>query len=146
MQTVNSGTKVASGVALPSHITTRELNVRAGALTLAAAFLGWMFDGVEMGIFPLVARPALLELQAAGGGIGEQFVQTWMGRITAGFLFGAAAARPRLRPDCAGGNFRRHHTAVMALGDVDRHAAGSPRDIRALVCAGVGPVEEIGGS
>ena len=63
---------------------------RTKALTLAAAFLGWMFDGVEMGIFPLVARPALLELQAAAGAVGELYVQTWMGRITAGFLVGAA--------------------------------------------------------
>ncbi|MBL9201083.1 MAG: MFS transporter, partial [Opitutaceae bacterium] len=63
---------------------------RARALTLAAAFLGWMFDGVEMGIFPLVARPALLELQVSSGAIGELYVQTWMGRITAGFLLGAA--------------------------------------------------------
>jgi MFS family permease len=31
-------------------------------LALAAALLGWMFDGFEMGVFPLVARPALLQL------------------------------------------------------------------------------------
>ena len=64
---------------------------RAQWLVLAAAFLGWMFDGVEMGIFPLVARPALqsmLPLAAAGQ---DQFVGLWMGRITALFLVGAAA-------------------------------------------------------
>ena len=60
-------------------------------LTMLAAFLGWMFDGMEMGIFPLVARPALQEMQAAQGIVGEQFVQTWMGIITALFLLGAAA-------------------------------------------------------
>jgi len=60
-------------------------------LTLAAAFLGWMFDGMEMGIFPLVARPALQQMQAEAGIVGEQFVQMWMGRITALFLLGAAA-------------------------------------------------------
>ena len=32
---------------------------RRQAMTLLAAVLGWMFDGMEMGIFPLVARPAL---------------------------------------------------------------------------------------
>jgi iron(III) transport system permease protein len=37
---------------------------RAGYFALLAAFLGWMFDGMEMGIFPLVARPALQEMQA----------------------------------------------------------------------------------
>jgi len=56
-------------------------------LTLAAASLGWMFDGMEMGIFPLVARPALQEMLA---GAGDQAVGLWMGRITASFLLGAA--------------------------------------------------------
>ena len=60
-------------------------------LTLAAALLGWLFDGLEMGIFPLVARPALQQMQAASGVVGEQFVQLWMGKITALFLLGAAA-------------------------------------------------------
>jgi MFS transporter, SHS family, sialic acid transporter len=60
-------------------------------MVLMAAFFGWMFDGVEMGIFPLVARPALQEMQAATGVLDEQFVQIWMGKITALFLLGAAA-------------------------------------------------------
>lgn len=60
-------------------------------MVLLAAFLGWMFDGLEMGIFPLVARPALQEMQAAAGALDEQFVQIWMGKITALFLLGAAA-------------------------------------------------------
>ena len=64
---------------------------RAQWMVLTAAFLGWMFDGLEMGIFPLVARPALQEMQAAAGVVDEQFVQMWMGRITALFLIGAAA-------------------------------------------------------
>lgn len=59
-------------------------------MVLLAAFLGWMFDGLEMGIFPLVARPALQEMQAAAGVLDEQFVQMWMGKITALFLLGAA--------------------------------------------------------
>ena len=60
-------------------------------MVLLAAFLGWMFDGMEMGIFPLVARPALQEMQAAAGVVDEGFVQSWMGAITALFLVGAAA-------------------------------------------------------
>src|SRR5262245_30801939 len=68
-----------------------ERQGRGAWLALAAAFLGWMFDGMEMGIFPLVARPALQEMQAAAGVADEQFVQVWMGRITALFLLGAAA-------------------------------------------------------
>ena len=59
-------------------------------LVLMAAFLGWMFDGLEMGIFPLVARPALLEMQGAAGTTGDGFVGQWMGTITALFLIGAA--------------------------------------------------------
>jgi MFS family permease len=54
---------------------------------LVAAFLGWMFDGLEMGIFPLVARPALQEML---GSTHDAAVGLWMGRITALFLVGAA--------------------------------------------------------
>lgn len=59
-------------------------------LALIAAFLGWMFDGMEMGIFPIVARPALQAMQAAAHIADEQFVQRWMGIVTALFLLGAA--------------------------------------------------------
>ena len=60
-------------------------------LVLAAAFLGWMFDGLEMGIFPLVARPALRDMMPAEMGVSpDQFVGRWMGYITALFLVGAA--------------------------------------------------------
>lgn len=56
-------------------------------MVLAAAFLGWMFDGLEMGIFPVVARPALQEIL---GTQADQSVGLWMGYITALFLLGAA--------------------------------------------------------
>lgn len=56
-------------------------------LVLSAAFLGWMFDGLEMGIFPLVARPALQELMHVTD---DKLVGWWMGIITALFLVGAA--------------------------------------------------------
>jgi MFS transporter, SHS family, sialic acid transporter len=61
---------------------------RAMWLALAAAFLGWMFDGLEMGMFPIVARPALQELL---GTHADELVGVWMGRITALFLLGAAS-------------------------------------------------------
>lgn len=57
-------------------------------LALTAALLGWMFDGMEMGLFPLVARPALRELLGPGTLAGV--VDNWFGVITAGFLVGAA--------------------------------------------------------
>ncbi|HKB03857.1 MAG TPA: MFS transporter [Gemmataceae bacterium] len=56
-------------------------------MTLAAALLGWMFDGLEMGLFPLVARPALRDLL---GNPGEVEIGRWNAVITAGFLVGAA--------------------------------------------------------
>ena len=59
-------------------------------MALAAAFLGWMFDGMEMGIFPLVARPGLKQMLALQGVVDEGLVQQWMGIITALFLLGAA--------------------------------------------------------
>ncbi len=58
---------------------------------LLAAFLGWMFDGLEMGIFPLVARPALQQMQAVSGVVDDRFVGHWMGIVTALFLLGAAS-------------------------------------------------------
>lgn len=57
-------------------------------MTLIAAFLGWMFDGMEMGIFPLVARPALQNMLQVSG---DAEVGKWMGYVTALFLLGAAA-------------------------------------------------------
>jgi MFS family permease len=61
------------------------------AAVLVAAFLGWMFDGMEMGLFPLIARPALLQMQQAQGlALSDAFVAQWMGYATAAFLIGAA--------------------------------------------------------
>ena len=37
--------------------TDQEMS-RGRWMALAAALLGWMFDGLEMGLFPLVARPS----------------------------------------------------------------------------------------
>src|SRR3954447_22197766 len=56
-------------------------------MALAAALLGWMFDGLEMGLFPLVARPALRGLDAT---FNEADVGKWLGIVNAGFLIGAA--------------------------------------------------------
>src|SRR5204862_3523590 len=64
---------------------------REQILVLSAAFLGWMFDGLEMAIFPLVASPALQSLMLRTSADNtDQFVGAWMGRITALFLLGAA--------------------------------------------------------
>ena len=74
----------------PSAGPAKPRSPRRG-LVLIAAFLGWMFDGLEMGIFPLVARPALQQMQAEATGVmTDTFVGHWMGIITALFLVGAA--------------------------------------------------------
>src|SRR3989440_6188143 len=56
-------------------------------LVLLAAFLGWMFDGLEMGIFPQVARASLVSLIP---GASEGTIGSWHQVINASFLIGAA--------------------------------------------------------
>lgn len=69
----------------------KEPNKKQLYAVLVAAFLGWMFDGMEMGIFPLIARPALLQMQQAQGmQLTDAFVGQWMAYATAAFLVGAA--------------------------------------------------------
>ncbi|WP_435017203.1 MFS transporter [Tundrisphaera sp. TA3] len=83
-----------------------ESGLRRGRwLALVAAALGWMFDGFEMGLHPLIAHPALREL--LGPGVAAELgsgatsaevaarlgvvVNWWNAILTALFLFGAAA-------------------------------------------------------
>lgn len=60
---------------------------RAQWFTLAASFLAWMFDGVEMGLFPLVSRPALQDLLGVSD---DGKVAAYFSFIMACFLLGAA--------------------------------------------------------
>ena len=58
-------------------------------MALIAALLGWMFDGFELGLLPLVAKPALNDLLAeAVKTNGPKFVDLWEGIWVAGFLVG----------------------------------------------------------
>lgn len=57
-------------------------------LALTAALLGWMFDGFEMGLFPIVGRTALRDL--LGADTPEKVIGDWNSWITAAFLVGAA--------------------------------------------------------
>src|SRR5262245_53836480 len=64
-------------------------------LALAAALLGWMFDGFEMGLFPVVGRTALKDLIAAGAGlsadaVSDQTIGFWNSLVNSSFLIGAA--------------------------------------------------------
>ena len=56
-------------------------------MALTAALLGWLFDGFEMGLFPLIGGPALTDL--LGARAGAEATQ-WFGAIIAVFLVGAA--------------------------------------------------------
>ncbi len=61
-------------------------------MALIAAFLGWLFDGFEMGLFPLIGKPALQDL-LAGSTTPELLnasLDRWFSVIIATFLVGAA--------------------------------------------------------
>src|SRR3989440_9246910 len=56
-------------------------------MALAAALLGWMFDGAEMGIFSLVGGDAMAALMPTSSKGDQAF---WFNIIMASFLVGAA--------------------------------------------------------
>ena len=60
---------------------------RSKFMALVAAFLGWLFDGFEMGLFPLIGKPALLDLLPAAT---QAARDQWFTDIIAVFLVGAA--------------------------------------------------------
>jgi MFS family permease len=71
-------------------LTTEPARLTAAQwLVLATALLGWMFDGVEMGLFPVVAPSALADLLGAAAK-DQTVVGQWNGYLTAWFLVGAA--------------------------------------------------------
>lgn len=74
-------------MSLPA-VTSRGRN-----LALLAALLGWMFDGMEMGLFPLVGKDALgewLRDAADPSKADKENVDKWYGIVLACFLVGAA--------------------------------------------------------
>jgi MFS family permease len=58
-------------------------------MTLVAATLGWLFDGFEMGLFPLIGQPALKDLLGTAATADD--ANKWFGAIIAVFLVGAAS-------------------------------------------------------
>ncbi len=72
--------------------TAAPENERGKWAALVAAFLGWLFDGFEMGMFPLVGQNALTDLLAASspGASAANAATAWFGVIMATFLIGAA--------------------------------------------------------
>jgi len=83
--------------ALPSHPLKASVAVapesqgitRAQWLVLAAAVLGWMFDGVEIGLPPIMGRPAIMDLLGPDYASKEN-ISLWLGALGAMFLIGAA--------------------------------------------------------
>jgi MFS family permease len=67
---------------------------RAAYAALTAAFLGWLFDGYEMGLFPLIGQPALQDLMPGASTIIRAqtfsvFIALYLvGAATGGVLFG----------------------------------------------------------
>src|SRR5262245_41063990 len=59
-------------------------------MALLAALLGWMFDGFEIGMFPLVGQPALDELLGPKLATNPALSTQWFGVIMSVFLVGAA--------------------------------------------------------
>ena len=63
-------------------------------MVLAAALLGWMFDGFEMGLFPVISFPALQDLLGYSGMKVtpeiKSAIEKWNSIAIAGFLVGAA--------------------------------------------------------
>jgi SHS family sialic acid transporter-like MFS transporter len=80
-------TTTADTIATPDVVVAapRAITGRDRWLVLLAAFLGWMFDGMEMGIFPLIASPALRHFGYEGASIAQ-----WNGVFHMVFLLGAA--------------------------------------------------------
>ena len=76
---------VPAAAKLPTPLAPPARSSSGRWMVLLAAFLGWMFDGMEMGIFPLIAGPALTDMGYAGGDIAR-----WNGVFHSVFLIGAA--------------------------------------------------------
>jgi len=70
------------------HSKPAGLN-RSQWLVLIAALFGWMFDGVELGLFSGVARPVLQDLLGPAAN-DEAYIVRWISYVTASFLLGAA--------------------------------------------------------
>jgi SHS family sialic acid transporter-like MFS transporter len=61
-------------------------------LALTAALLGWMFDGFEQGVLPIVGRPALVQLLPPQDDAAvDTAVRRWNAIMSAAYLLGAAA-------------------------------------------------------
>jgi predicted MFS family arabinose efflux permease len=83
-------------------------------ICLAAAFLGWLCAGVEMGMGPLIGRPAFRHLLASSSrdaaAPAESMVGAWFAWYLCAFLLGAALGGPVFGP------LGDRHGRVKAMG------------------------------
>ena len=70
-----------------SNASRHDAIGRGQYMALAAALLGWLFDGAEMGVFSMTGRQAIKDLLHTSD---ERTIAVWFGVVTAGFLVGAA--------------------------------------------------------
>ncbi len=68
-------------------MTDTKPSNKGAMAALIAAFLGWLFDGFEMGLFPLIGKPALQDLLPEATAVVQG---QWFTVIIAVFLVGAA--------------------------------------------------------
>ncbi len=75
----------------PADLLTPTVTERGKWMALTAALLGWLFDGFEMGLFPVISRPALQDLLLLQGAVAsDDVVSFWNSLINSSFLIGAA--------------------------------------------------------
>jgi SHS family sialic acid transporter-like MFS transporter len=72
----------------PVQVDQKSSSRTSQYATLIAALLGWMFDGFEMGLFPLIGQSAIQDL--LGPDAAPDAAGKWFGAIIAVFLVGAA--------------------------------------------------------
>src|SRR5262245_5545433 len=83
---------LATNLGLPPMLSRSGQRV-----VLTAAFVGWLCAGVEMGLGPLISRPAMRDLLFDGGGTAaalsperEAHVGAWFAWYLCAFLLGGA--------------------------------------------------------
>src|SRR3989304_5256793 len=74
---------------MPKSLTHNELSRAARLAVLAAAFLGLMFDGIELGLMPVASRSVSQSL--LGADYTEALGGKWFAWFTAALMRGAAA-------------------------------------------------------
>ena len=116
---------------------TDRVTARGRWMALVAAFLGWMFDGMEIGLFPIAGRPALRELLNATGPDADRVIGPWFSAIVASFLsdaahvpggFASGVAFPRSEAEVA--SLVAHATTVLAVGAQSSLTGGATPRVR----------------